>query len=74
MRIFVSEVPGFAGECRASWINRNVVCNRIDRGVTGFFRSIKRGWFGIPWRVGPEFHGIICADGVVRKPKPGGGA
>jgi hypothetical protein len=61
--ILESRVPGHEGECAPTWLNRNSICNRIDGGVSGFFRSIVRGrWF--KRLVGREFHGLI-RDGVV---------
>ena len=59
MRTFHSEVPGHEGLCKASWLNRNQVCHRIDVGITGFFRLVRRNRFGFWKRMGPEFHGMI---------------
>ena len=61
--ILKSKVPGHEGECKPVWLNRNETCNRIDGGVTGFFKLVRRR-FGIAWRYGEEFHGIIF-DGAV---------
>jgi len=54
----LSKVPGFEGECRPTWVNRNEIYLRVDGGVSGFFRLTKRKW-GITFKVGKEFHGIV---------------
>ena len=58
-----SVVEGHEGECRYTWVNRNTFCHRIDRGISGFFKNTKSVW-GIPFKVGKEFHGIIKGDKV----------
>lgn len=50
-------LESYKGECYPIWINQNQVDNRLDGGVSGFFRQVKR-WHGIPYCVGEEFHGI----------------
>jgi len=62
--IITSKVPGYVGLCKPTWINRNQICHRIDGGITGFFKLVRKKW-GIYWRTGKEFHGII-EDGVVK--------
>jgi len=57
--IFYSEVKGHEGPCKASWLNKNQIANRMDGGVTGFFRTVRRNRFGFWRRFGPQFHGII---------------
>ena len=59
MRTFHSDVPGYEGLCKASWLNRNQVCHRFDGGISGFFRLVRRNRFGFLRRWGPEFHGMI---------------
>lgn len=59
----ISTVPGHEGRCKPTWINRNQVFNKIDGGITGFFKLVYRR-YGFLWRYGPEFHGII-RDGEV---------
>ena len=59
MRTIQSDVPGFEGECAVVWLNTNQVNNRFDGGITGFFRLVNKGWLGIRYRTGEEFHGII---------------
>jgi hypothetical protein len=58
-----SQVEGFEGQCLPVWLNRNQIDIRFGGGVTGFFKRTKRV-FGVPKRVGEEFHGII-KDGKV---------
>jgi hypothetical protein len=53
-----SNVPGYVGPCVPVWVNRNQVYHRLDGGITGFFRLVKKRWFGRQ-KVGEEFHGII---------------
>lgn len=54
--IYQSEVPDHIGECYPVWVNRNQVCNRLDGGVTGFFKLLTGG---------EQFHGIVWNDGKV---------
>ena len=63
----ISQVKGFEGPCKPTWLNQNTVCNRLDNGVTGYFKLTKISTvFGIPFTegVGHEFHGIIN-NGIV---------
>ena len=62
--IFNSKVSGHEGLCKPTWLNRNNMHTRIDGGYTGFFRNVKKK-FGIYWKIGKEFHGIIKSDGSV---------
>ncbi|MCP4493152.1 MAG: hypothetical protein GY820_38510 [Gammaproteobacteria bacterium] len=64
-----SRVEGFKGRCKPTWLNTNQIHNRIDVGITGFFRLIKTIWIFKPYigfnkKSGKEFHGII-RGGVV---------
>jgi hypothetical protein len=54
--VFESKVPGFEGPCHYTWLNRNIVCHRLDGGVSGFFKLMSGS---------KEFHGIIWSDGQV---------
>jgi len=64
--IIKSMVDGHEGDCSQTWINRNQVYNRLDQGVTGFFKNTKKVFFGLlTVHTGEEFHGII-EDGVVQ--------
>ena len=65
MIILVSEVEGHAGYCTPVWLNRNQVLNRLDGGVTGFFKNVEKRkfWFGYR-KVGFDFHGILKDDKV----------
>ena len=66
MKIFISKVEGYEGECSPTWLNRNQVCNRIDNGITGFFKHTKKIFGGlITIKTGKEFHGIINKHGEV---------
>ena len=59
----VSVVKGNEGLCLPTWLNENTVCNRLDRGITGYFRLVKKFWiFNIQY--GKEFHGIIKGNTV----------
>lgn len=59
-----SQVEGFEGPCLPTWLNHNQVDNRLDGGVTGFFKLVDK-FGGVPIRKkGAEFHGII-KDGKV---------
>lgn len=55
-------IPGHTGLCVAVWLNRNQVANRLDQGITGFFKHVEKGWI-FYHTVGPEFHGRIVWDG-----------
>lgn len=57
-RIIESKVPDFEGLCSPTWLNHNQIDNRLDRGITGFFRIIKKK-FIFYYRSGEEFHGIV---------------
>jgi hypothetical protein len=58
-----STVPKFEGPAVAVWLNPNRLDHRLDGGVTGFFRCVKK-IVGVWWVVGPEFHGIVrCPPG-----------
>ena len=66
MKILISEVEGYEGECSPTWLNRNQFCNRMDNGTTGFFKLTKKIFCGlITIRTGEEFHGIINQQGNV---------
>jgi hypothetical protein len=60
----LSQVPGFEGKCTPTWLNTNTVDNRMDGGVTGFFKLTKKVLF-FTIKTGEEFHGIIKNDVVV---------
>lgn len=62
MKTFISEVPGFEGECAISYINTNKIDARIFGGYTGFFRLVKKHWLLGKIRTGKQFHGAICTD------------
>lgn len=66
MKTLISLVAGFEGECAPTWLNRNSVQIRIDTRVTGFFKLVKKGWFGIRYKHGTQFHGYIGSDHKVR--------
>ena len=57
-RTLISNVSGHKGLCVPVWVNKNQVYNRLDRGITGFFRLVEKRFFGYR-KVGEEFHGII---------------
>ena len=61
--ILKSRVKGFEGECRHTWLNKNQIYNRLDGGITGFFKSVKY-FLGFPFKVGKPFHGIIIGNEV----------
>jgi len=63
--MLTSVVPGFEGNCKPVWLNRNQIYIRQSGGVTGFFRLTKKlAWLPITIKTGKEFHGII-RGGVV---------
>ena len=52
-----SHVPDHEGPCKATWLNHSQIDNRLDGGITGFFRLVRK--IGPLWvAYGPEFHGI----------------
>jgi hypothetical protein len=53
-----SKVPGYVGQCVPVWVNDNSVCNRLDGGISGFFRLVRHRWYGRQ-KYGDEFHGIV---------------
>ena len=62
--ILRSNVPGFKGQCVPTWINNNQIDRRLDQGITGFIKLVKR-WPILGWiKHGEEFHGII-RNGIV---------
>ena len=56
--ILLSRVPGHVGYCKPTWLNTNQIYNRLDGGITGTFKLVKRWWI-FYFRIGQEFHGII---------------
>jgi len=64
MKTLVSNVSGHKGLCAPTWINSNQTCNRLDQGITGFFKLVRKRWWGYQ-KVGKEFHGIVREDVVV---------
>ena len=68
MKILISEVRGHEGKCKPTWLNLNTIYNRLDGGITGFFRNIKKSsflFFNFNFKYGEEFHGIIKNNKVV---------
>jgi len=67
MKTLCSVVNNHTGECVPVWLNTCQFTNRMDNGVTGFFKRVKtHSFLGIKFkfRHGDEFHGII-RNGVV---------
>jgi hypothetical protein len=57
---FLSIVPCFEGTCKPTWLNRNQIYNRVDGGVSGFFKLVRKPkFFPFYIKYGNEFHGII---------------
>jgi hypothetical protein len=55
-----SKVKGHEGDCVYTWMNRNLVTNRLDGGISGYFRNTKEIFFGLfTIKTGKEFHGIV---------------
>jgi hypothetical protein len=66
----ISKVPGHEGLCKPTWLNNNVIDNRLDGGITGFFKNVKKlGPFY--FKTGKEFHGIILADNKIHSTEIG---
>lgn len=43
-----------------TWRNDNQIDNRLDRGVSGFFRKAEPTFIPYVWKMtGEEFHGIV---------------
>lgn len=63
MKILHSTVKNFEGDCSPTWLNNNQIDNRLDGGITGFFKRVKPG-FLFKRKHGKEFHGII-RNGIV---------
>lgn len=65
---FKSEVKQFEGACSPTWLNTNQYDVRTQnvRGITGFFKLVKKHWFWGVIKHGKEFHGYIGTDNVVR--------
>lgn len=58
MKIIQSNVPHHRGLCTPVWLNEDKECNDIDRGKSGFFKAVRKRWFG--WQKwGVDFHGVI---------------
>lgn len=58
-KVIESKVQDHIGLCAPVWINKNRVCNAVDGGVTGFFKSVTRILPGVYITTGEEFHGMI---------------
>ena len=56
--MLISKIKGYEGPCKPTWINAHRVCHKFDRGVTGFFKLVKKR-FGFYFKTGKEFHGIV---------------
>jgi len=54
----ISIVPGYYGYCKPTWLNKNRFYNMADGGVSGYFKKVTKK-FGVYWKTGKEFHGII---------------
>lgn len=55
-----SEVSGHEGSCLFTWENKNQIDNRMERGVSGFFRHAESTIIPCVYRMtGEEFHGIV---------------
>lgn len=65
-------VPEHEGDCKPAWLNTNQLFNRLDGGVTGFFRRVERlaWWPYFAVKVGPEFHGIVRGGTVYATKTP----
>ena len=63
--ILISEVEGFEGECRPTWINRSQIDQRLGGYVSGFFKLVKD--YGIlgKYKTGKQFHGKIIKGKVL---------
>ena len=59
-------IKSYNGDCSPVWLNTNQIHNRLDNGITGFFKRVKKGWFGFTYRYGNEFYGIIKNGAVHR--------
>ena len=67
-KTYLSKIEGFEGECYPVYINNNVFDVRTSGKVTAFFKLVKRGWFGIRYTTGVEFHGYFDGN-VIRSTK-----
>ncbi len=56
--MLISKVKGFEGPCKPTWVNRNQIDHRLNGGVSGFFKLVIKK-FGVHFRTGKEFHGIV---------------
>lgn len=59
---FKSLVPGHEGDCFFTWRNWSGLCNRLDGGVTGWYKCGKQIFPGVWYLRGKEFHGIVKWD------------
>ena len=50
----ISKVKGHEGRCYCTWKNNSTIDNRLDKGITGFFRLYKNPFV--------EFHGMFYKD------------
>lgn len=62
----MSLVKEFEGECSPTWLDGNSTSLRITTRMTGFFKLVKVGRFGIKYKYGKEFHGYIGSDSKIR--------
>lgn len=56
--MLISKVKGFEGPCKPTWLNKSQLYNRLDGGISGFFKLVEKK-FGFYFKIGKEFHGII---------------
>lgn len=60
LHTITSAVPKHKGECLFTWKNKNQIDNRLDGGISGFFRSVEPTFIPCVHKMkGEEFHGIV---------------
>lgn len=64
-----SLVPGFEGQCKPTWLNKNQVDIRVTGAITGSFKLVRKHWLFGYIKTGKEFHGYISSKGDVRTTK-----
>lgn len=63
-----SDVPNHKGPCLLTWANRNQIDNRLDGGISGFFRKAEPTIISWVYRMtGTEFHGIVFWNTIIVK-------
>lgn len=57
--ILQADVPSYKGPCLPTWLSSG---SCLSENAIGFFKPVKRGFFGNWRKCGKEFHGKVVKD------------